>query len=220
MVGGHLLTNALTWWNLAELHWDYDAFGELHAYQIRELERYVQLILKVLHHRHRFSVADLEPSISGALPSQSFDKTVSIGVVHTIWGGDLDTRNEILEAQALTIGKPMPRGECIWSSTLTEKIQSQGNEVSGLVHCPRRNVDVYKNLIDRRSHRLKISAPQNYTSTDGSCFLVGKKGPRIGWIPQAGFHTNGDIQCHDRCQNVFVVALFASHEALQNFRVD
>jgi hypothetical protein len=29
MVGGHLLTNALTWWNLAELHWDYDAFGEL-----------------------------------------------------------------------------------------------------------------------------------------------------------------------------------------------
>ena len=99
MVGGHLLTNKLTRWNLAKLHWDHGATHELrgvraqleietmsylHAYQIRVLERYVPLILKVLHNCHHLSTVDLKRSISGTLPSHSLDDTMPIGVVCTI----------------------------------------------------------------------------------------------------------------------------------------
>jgi hypothetical protein len=65
----------------------------LHAYQIRPgngAVLYVQLSVKVLHHRHSVSISNIESSISVALPSQSLDKTLSIGVVRTIWSGDLD----------------------------------------------------------------------------------------------------------------------------------
>jgi hypothetical protein len=43
---------------------------------------------------------------SGALPSQSLDEAPSIGVVGTIWSGDLDVLKEILETYALAVGNP------------------------------------------------------------------------------------------------------------------
>jgi hypothetical protein len=93
--------------------------------------------MKVLHHRHSFAIADIESSILGTLSSQSLDKTLSIGVVRMVWSGDLDTHNELLETQALAVGKPMARGECVWLPTSTKELEREGYEVSGLVHSTR-----------------------------------------------------------------------------------
>jgi hypothetical protein len=114
----------------------------LHAYQIRELELYVQLSVKVLHHRHSLSISNIESSISGALPSQSLDKTQSIGVVRTIWGRDLDALKEILETQALAVRKPA-RSQSVWLPTSSKTVEAERDEVSRLVHSTRRNVDIY-----------------------------------------------------------------------------
>ena len=163
MVGGHLLTNKLTRGNLAKFRWDYRAAHELqdvraqqetktmsylYAYQIRVLERYVHPILKVFHDRHGFSTVDLERSISSTLPSYSLDNTMSIGVVCTIRCHDLHTRNELLEMQALPWGKTMTGGECVWLSTPTKIIESKGDKFSRFVHGTRRDVDIYKKLVD------------------------------------------------------------------------
>jgi hypothetical protein len=67
---------------------------DLHAYLIGELEPYVQLSVKVLHHRHSLPIFNIESSISGALPSQSLKQTLSFGVVRTIWSGDFDALKE------------------------------------------------------------------------------------------------------------------------------
>jgi hypothetical protein len=69
---------------------------DLYAYQIRELELYVQPGVKVLHHRYSVFISNIESS-TGALPSQSVDEALSIGVVCTIWSGGLDMLKEILE---------------------------------------------------------------------------------------------------------------------------
>jgi hypothetical protein len=66
---------------------------DLYAYQIRELD---QLSVKVLHHRYSVFISNIESS-TGALPSQSLDEALSIGVVRTIRSGDLDMLKEILE---------------------------------------------------------------------------------------------------------------------------
>jgi len=79
---------------------------DLYAYHIRELEPYVQLIVKVLQNRHSVSISNFEPSISGALPSQSLDETLSIGIMRMIWSGDLDALKEILESYTHPVGYP------------------------------------------------------------------------------------------------------------------
>lgn len=78
----------------------------------RELELYVQLSVKVLLHRHSWSIFNIKFSISGALSRQSLYKTLSIGVVRTIWSGDLDAFKEILETYVLVVGNPA-RGESV-----------------------------------------------------------------------------------------------------------
>ena len=181
MVGGHLLTNQLTGWNLAKFRWDYGATHELqgvraqreiktmsylYAYHIWILERYVHPILKVLHDRHGLSTVDLECSTSSALPSHSLDNTMSIGVVCTIGCRDFHTRNKLLETEALTWGETMTGGECVWLSTLTKEVERKGDKISRFIHGTRRDVDIYKKLVDRWSHRLKVSTPQNYSPTD------------------------------------------------------
>ena len=60
----------------------------------------------------------------------------------------------------------MTRGEGIWLSTPTKVIERKGDEFSRFVHGTRRDVDIYKELVDGRSHRLKVSTPQNYPPTD------------------------------------------------------
>jgi len=115
---------------------------DLHAYQIWVLDRYVQLCVKILHHRHGLSTSDIESSISGALLGQSFDRTPPIRVACMIRCSDLDVLEEILEAQALAVGK-LARGESVWwLPTSTKKIEAEGDDVSGLVHSTRRNIDV------------------------------------------------------------------------------
>jgi len=54
-----------------------------------------------------------------------FPETIalSIGVVHTIWSGDLDALKEILETQALVVGRPAP-GESEWLPTFTKKVEA------------------------------------------------------------------------------------------------
>jgi len=93
------------------------------SYQIREMEPYVQLGVNVLHHRLSMSISNIESSVSGTLPSQSLNKTLSIGVVRTIWSGDHDALKEFLETQALAVGKPS-RGESEWPSTFAKKIEA------------------------------------------------------------------------------------------------
>jgi len=66
--------------------------------------------VKVLHHRYSVSICNIGTSISGALRSRSLDETLSIGVMRTIWSGDLGALKEILETHALADGKPA-RGE-------------------------------------------------------------------------------------------------------------
>jgi hypothetical protein len=87
------------------------------------MELYVQLRVKVLHNRLSLFISNIECSISGALPSQSVDETPSIGVVRTIWSGDLDALKEILETYALTVGKPVG-GESVYLPTSTKKTQA------------------------------------------------------------------------------------------------
>jgi hypothetical protein len=116
---------------------------DLHAYQTRELELFVRMSVKVLHHRYSVSICNIETLISGALGSQSLDETLSIGVMRTIWNGDLDSDalKEILETRALGFGKPA-RGESVWLSTSIKKIQAERDKVSVLVHSIRRDVDI------------------------------------------------------------------------------
>jgi len=64
------------------------------------------------------SISNVESSISGALTSQSLDKTLSIGVARTIWSGDLDALMKILEMQALPVREPA-RGESVRLPTST-----------------------------------------------------------------------------------------------------
>jgi hypothetical protein len=105
------------------------------------------LIVKILHDRHSVSVFDVECSMSGALPSQSLDEALSVGVVRTIWSGDLDALKEVLETYALAVGNPgnpgPARGESVWLPTFNKKIQAKRDEVAGLVHSTRRDIDVY-----------------------------------------------------------------------------
>jgi hypothetical protein len=97
---------------------------DLYAYQIRGLELYVQLSVKVLHHRYSLSISNIESSTSGALPSQSLDEALSIGVVGTIWSGDLDVLKEILETYALAVGNPA-RFESVYLPLSTKKIEAE-----------------------------------------------------------------------------------------------
>ena len=152
---------------------------------------YVQLV-KILHHRHCLSISGIECSILSALQSQSFDKTRSVVACRTMWSGDLKTCDEALEAHALAITK-LARGESVRTLALTEKIETEGEEVSRLVHGTSRNIDIDQEPVYGRSHRLKISAPQNNTFGDGFCFLVGVKGPPIKGISQTWSHANRDI---------------------------
>jgi hypothetical protein len=100
---------------------------DLHAYQTRELELFVQMSVKVLHHRYSVSICNIETSISGALGSQSLDETLSIGVMRTIWNGDLDSDalKEILETRALGFGKPARVRTCGCPLPLRKSRQSE-----------------------------------------------------------------------------------------------
>ena len=97
---------------------------DLHAYQIRELKLFVQMSVKVLHHRYGVSSCNLETSISGALRSQSPDKMLSIGVMCAIWSGDPEAVKESLQTLELAAGKPA-RSESVWLPTFTKKIQAK-----------------------------------------------------------------------------------------------
>ena len=68
---------------------------DLSAYQTLEMELYVHL-----YHGHGVSISNIESSISGVLPFQSLNETLSIEVVYTIWSGDPDALQEILNMQA------------------------------------------------------------------------------------------------------------------------
>ena len=138
------------------------------------------------------SIFNIECSISGALPSQPLDEAQSVGVVRTIRSGDLDALKEVLESYALAVGKPA-RGESVWLPTSTKKIEAKGDEVSRLVHSTRRDVDIDQDLINCRSHGLKISAPENHSSGNVFCFVVGEKRPRIRRVSHARSHANGNV---------------------------
>lgn len=88
------------------------------------MELYVQLSVKVLHNCYSESISNFESSILGALPSQFLDETLSIGVVCTIWSGDLHVLEEILETYALAVGN-LARGEGLWLPTFTKKVEAQ-----------------------------------------------------------------------------------------------
>jgi hypothetical protein len=70
------------------------------------------------------SLSNIESLISGALSSQSFNKTPSIRVVGTIWSSDFDALEKVLELQALAVGKPAS-GESVWLPTSAKKIKAE-----------------------------------------------------------------------------------------------
>ena len=76
----------------------------------------------------------------------------------------------------------------------SEKIKTQTEERSTLVHGCGRYVDVDEHLADGRADRLEVPAPQLDAQSDVLGFTVSKEGSDVERVFHGGLHTDDNIQ--------------------------